>query len=74
VLVSSHFWCCSLNGIVLIEHFKEMKQHRNESLKDIIILGTKQRIRPVLLTSLAPALGFIPMAVSTAPGQKFNSL
>ncbi|MBI3133622.1 MAG: CusA/CzcA family heavy metal efflux RND transporter [Bacteroidetes bacterium] len=62
------FGVAVLNGIVLIEHFKEMKQHRNESLKDIIILGTKQRIRPVLLTSLAPALGFIPMAVSTAPG------
>ncbi|MBL7900187.1 MAG: CusA/CzcA family heavy metal efflux RND transporter, partial [Crocinitomicaceae bacterium] len=57
-----------LNGIVLIEHYKEMKHHHQGGLKSLIILGTKQRIRPVLLTASAAALGFLPMAISSSAG------
>lgn len=62
------FGIAVLNGIVLIEHFKELK---NEGMTDIyerVILGTQQRLRPVLLTAAAAALGFLPMAISTSAG------
>ncbi|MDP5172290.1 MAG: CusA/CzcA family heavy metal efflux RND transporter [Bacteroidia bacterium] len=62
------FGIAVLNGIVLIEHFKELKAHGMTNLHKRIILGTQQRLRPVLLTAAAAALGFLPMALSTSAG------
>ncbi|MFK7933732.1 MAG: CusA/CzcA family heavy metal efflux RND transporter [Saprospiraceae bacterium] len=62
------FGIAVLNGIVLIEHFKEMKKHGFTDLNERIITGTRQRLRPVLLTATAAALGFLPMALSTSAG------
>jgi heavy metal efflux system protein len=62
------FGIAVLNGIVLIEHFKELKAHGLHDMKERIIRGTKERLRPVLLTASAAALGFLPMAVSTNVG------
>src|SRR5690606_33489228 len=33
-----------------------------------ILIGTRERLRPVLLTASAAALGFLPMAISTSAG------
>ncbi len=62
------FGIAVLNGIVLIEHFKELKKEGIEDIRERIIMGTKDRLRPVLLTAGAAALGFLPMAVSTSSG------
>lgn len=62
------FGIAVLNGIVLIEHFKELKAKGMTNLHERIVEGTKQRLRPVLLTATAAALGFLPMAVSTSAG------
>lgn len=62
------FGIAVLNGIVLIEHFKELKHQGISDIKERVILGTRQRLRPVLLTASAAALGFLPMAVSTSAG------
>ena len=62
------FGIAVLNGIVLIEHFKELKAHGVTNINKRIIMGTQQRLRPVLLTAAAAALGFLPMAVSTSAG------
>lgn len=63
------FGIAVLNGIVLIEHFKELKQHQDDmTLDDLIIKGTTDRLRPVLLTASAAALGFLPMAISSSAG------
>ncbi|QXP77442.1 MULTISPECIES: CusA/CzcA family heavy metal efflux RND transporter [Winogradskyella] len=63
------FGIAVLNGIVLIEHFKSL--HDEEGMNDIDALvkrGTTERLRPVLLTASAAALGFLPMAISTNAG------
>ncbi len=62
------FGIAVLNGIVLIEHFKQLKHSDFESLEDLIKKGTKDRLRAVLLTASAAALGFLPMALSTNVG------
>ncbi len=62
------FGIAVLNGIVLIEHFKELKAQGIKDVHKRILLGTKDRLRPVLLTASAAALGFLPMAVSTNAG------
>ena len=62
------FGIAVLNGIVLIEHFKELKEHGITDIEERIKRGTTERLRPVLLTAAAAALGFLPMAISTNAG------
>ncbi|MFT7034427.1 MAG: cobalt-zinc-cadmium resistance protein CzcA [Cyclobacteriaceae bacterium] len=62
------FGIAVLNGIVLIEHYKELKEEGFDDFKDLIIKGTVSRLRPVLLTASAAAMGFLPMAISTSVG------
>ena len=57
-----------LNGIILIEHFKELKKEGMTDTKKMIIQGSKDRLRAVLLTASSTALGFLPMAISTGAG------
>jgi len=62
------FGIAVLNGIVLIEQFKELKKDGVMNINKRIIIGTQLRLRPVLLTASAAALGFLPMAISTNAG------
>ena len=62
------FGIAVLNGIVLIEHFKELKKQSSDPMETLIKQGTKDRLRAVLLTASAAALGFLPMAISTSAG------
>ncbi len=62
------FGIAVLNGIVLIEHFKELKREGMDDINERVIKGAKERLRPVILTAAAAALGFLPMAISTNAG------
>jgi len=62
------FGIAVLNGIVLIEHLKELKNQGFDDVNERILKGTKERLRPVILTAAAAALGFLPMAISTNAG------
>lgn len=62
------FGIAVLNGIVLIEHLKELQHGGIKDMRELILKGTRERLRPVLLTAAAAALGFLPMAVSTGSG------
>ncbi|NLJ43003.1 MAG: CusA/CzcA family heavy metal efflux RND transporter [Bacteroidales bacterium] len=62
------FGIAVLNGIVLIEHLKELQHQGIKDMHELILRGTKDRLRPVLLTAGAAAMGFLPMAVSTGAG------
>jgi cobalt-zinc-cadmium resistance protein CzcA len=62
------FGIAVLNGIVLIEHFRELKEEGMNNIDERIVHGTKDRLRAVLLTASAAALGFLPMAISTSAG------
>ena len=62
------FGVAVLNGIVLIAEFNRMKQAGEKDLYQIALLGTKTRLRPVLMTAFVASLGFFPMAVSNGAG------
>lgn len=62
------FGVAVLNGIVMIEHLKELKAQGIVNMRERILKGTRERLRPVLLTASAAAMGFLPMAVSTSAG------
>jgi len=62
------FGIAVLNGIVLIEHLKELQHSGITNMRELILTGTKNRLRPVMLTAGAAAMGFLPMAVSSGAG------
>jgi len=62
------FGVAVLNGLVLISGFNELKEEGVTDIDERIKLGTKRRIRPILLTALTDMLGFLPMALSTSSG------
>jgi len=62
------FGIAVLNGIVLIEHLKELQHSGITDMHELILTGTKNRLRPVMLTAGAAAMGFMPMAISTGAG------
>lgn len=62
------FGVAVLNGIVLIAHFNQLKKDPTISMKEVVIRGGIDRMRPVLMTASVAALGFLPMALSTGAG------
>ncbi|MFI5192484.1 MAG: CusA/CzcA family heavy metal efflux RND transporter [Chitinophagales bacterium] len=57
-----------LNGIVMISEFNRLKKEGWEDIKQIVLEGTRNRLRPVLMTAAVASLGFIPMALSNGAG------
>ena len=57
-----------LNGLVLINRFNALKQEGVQNAARRIYRGTRERLRPILLTAAAAMLGFLPMAVSSSAG------
>lgn len=62
------FGVAVLNGIVLISEFNRLKAEGWTDLRQIVIHGTKIRLRPVLMTAAVASLGFLPMALSHGAG------
>lgn len=63
------FGVAVLNGLVLLSfsrHLEERGVHHIEAIRQ----AAELRLRPVLMTAFVAALGFIPMALSTAPGSE----
>jgi len=62
------FGVAVLNGIVLIAEFNRLKESGMKDLNRIVIMGTKVRLRPVMMTAFVASLGFLPMALSNGAG------
>ena len=62
------FGVAVLNGIVLIAEFNRIRKNGQEDLKEVVLMGTKTRLRPVLMTAFVASLGFLPMALSHGAG------
>ncbi len=62
------FGVAVLNGIVMISEFNRRKKNGETDLMQIILQGTKDRLRPVVMTATVASLGFLPMALSGGSG------
>ena len=62
------FGVAVLNGIVLISYYNQLKNEGEDDVIKRVLKGTKLRLRPVMMTASVAALGFFPMALSSAPG------
>jgi cobalt-zinc-cadmium resistance protein CzcA len=63
------FGVAVLNGLVLVS-FARHREVEGGSASESIAGAAEHRLRPVLMTALVAALGFLPMALSTAPGSE----
>lgn len=62
------FGVAVLNGIVLISEFNRLKSNGIKNTSRIVLMGTRIRLRPVLMTAFVASLGFLPMALSSGAG------
>ena len=55
------------NGILIVE-FANQRQEEGLTLKEAILSASTQRLRPILMTSLATILGIVPLVYATGEG------
>lgn len=56
-----------LNGLVMLSFIRNLRD-QGHSLENAIEVGAMTRLRPVLMTALTDAIGFVPMAIATSIG------
>lgn len=61
------FGVAVLNGLVLLTTVQRIREGGADA-QSAAIQGSRQRLRPVLMTALVASIGFIPVAVSTGTG------
>jgi Cu/Ag efflux pump CusA len=62
------------NSIMLISHYKHLQTKEGHSFGiDLIILGAKERLAPILMTALTTALALLPIVIGgNRPGQEIE--
>jgi cobalt-zinc-cadmium resistance protein CzcA len=60
-----------LNGVVMVSFINELRRE-GRTLDVAVREGALARLRPVLMTALVAALGFVPMAISTGAGAELQ--
>lgn len=58
-----------LNGLVMVAFIRSLR-HQGVALEQAIVDGASTRLRPVLMTALVAALGFVPMALNSGIGSE----
>lgn len=56
-----------LNGLVMLSFIRNLRD-QGYSLNNAVEVGALTRLRPVLMTALTDAIGFVPMAIATSIG------
>jgi cobalt-zinc-cadmium resistance protein CzcA len=65
----SLFGVSMLNGVVLISYINELRE-RGATLHEAVRRGSELRLRPVLMASLAAAIGLLPASIATGIGSE----
>ena len=61
----------SKNGILLVDFTNHLKA-QGLQLKEALIEAGKERLRPILMTTVAMIFGMMPIALSNGPGSEFK--
>ena len=68
------FGIAARNGILLINHAQHLETEEGETFGvDLVVRAAKERLAPILMTSLATALALVPLAIfGERPGQEIE--
>ncbi len=70
----SLFGIATRNGMLLISHYKLLKEEQCMDLRECIVHGSLDRLNPILMTALSSALALIPLALrGDLPGNEIQS-
>lgn len=61
------------NGIVMIDYINLLRRRDKMELIDAVILGSRRRLRPILMTALTTIFGMIPMAIAAGEGAEMQA-
>ncbi len=68
------FGIATRNGILLISHYRYLMEHEGLGLREAVIKGSLERLRPVVMTALAAGLALVPFAIAAQkPGNEILS-
>ncbi len=65
------FGVAVLNGVVMVSTINHLRA-AGASIREAVIEGAVERLRPVLITALVAVVGFLPMTLSSAPGSEIQ--
>jgi len=60
------------NGVLLVDYTNVLRR-RGTALREAVILASRTRLRPILMTSLATVFGLMPMALGLGTGGETNA-
>ena len=68
------FGIAARNGILLINHFQHLEREEGMTFgRDLVVRGARERLSPILMTSLATGLALIPLVIfGERPGQEIE--
>src|SRR5439155_14129960 len=61
------FGVAVLNGVVLVTFINQLRE-QGQPVEPAVLSGSAARLRSILMTGAAPAIGFIPMALAHGAG------
>ncbi len=65
------FGVAVLNGVVLVSAVNRLREE-GTGLRHAVLTGASTRLKPVLMTAMVAAFGFIPMAISHGAGSEIQ--
>ena len=62
------FGVAVLNGVVMIAAIRALREDEGLGVREATVAGAASRLKPVLMTAMVAAIGFMPMALSHGAG------
>jgi HAE1 family hydrophobic/amphiphilic exporter-1 len=60
------------NGILLVDYTNVLRRRDKKPLREAVELAGRTRLRPILMTSIATALGLVPMSLGIGEGSELQ--
>jgi len=60
------------NAIVLVDYAGQLRRDEGLRVEEALVVATRRRLRPILMTTMTTLLGLLPVALSQAEGSELQ--